>query len=218
MRTGKSTFWVVVLLAAVACGPSPTAAPATAIAPTAAVIATTAPTSEQATSAASATPQVAVSATTASPTTASPTAASPTTASPTTASPTAASPTTASPTTASPTAASPTAADITPAAVNTVGAGEVVKLSGNSFTTSDPLGFKADTTLEVTWNYTGTSPFALWLLNVSDIVTDPKYDRILVVDVSGPHSGTAKVGIIAGDWAVQVEQAEGPWTVEVKSP
>ena len=215
MRTGKSTFWVVVLLAAVACGPSPTAAPATAItltaavtATTAAVTATTAPTSEQATSAASPTPQVAVSATTASPTTASPTAASPTTASPTAASPTA----------ASPTAASPTAADITPAAVNTVGAGEVVKLSGNSFTTSDPLGFKADTTLEVTWNYTGTSPFALWLLNVSDIVTDPKYDRILVVDVSGPHSGTAKEGIIAGDWAVQVEQAEGPWTVEVKSP
>jgi hypothetical protein len=25
------------------------------------------------------------------------------------------------------------------------------------------------------------------------------------------------VGIIAGDWTVQVEQADGPWTVEFRS-
>jgi len=68
--------------------------------------------------------------------------------------------------------------------------------------------------LDITWNYTGTAPFALWLINVSENVTDPNYDRILVDDVTGPHAGTAKQKIIAGDWTVQVEQAAGPWAVQ----
>jgi hypothetical protein len=110
--------------------------------------------------------------------------------------------------------ASPTGAGITPDSVRTVAAGEVVKLFGNSFTTSDTYRFSADTTLDVSWVYTGTAPFALWLINVSENVTDPKYDRILIDDITGPHSGSAKEGIIAGDWTVQVEQAQGPWTVE----
>ena len=88
-------------------------------------------------------------------------------------------------------------------------------MSGDSYTTSDPFRFHADTALDVAWNYTGTAPFALWLVNVSEDVTDPRYDRILVDDVTGPHAGSAKTQIIAGDWTVQVEQAEGPWTVEI---
>jgi hypothetical protein len=68
----------------------------------------------------------------------------------------------------------------------------VVKLSGDSFSTSDPFRFNADTALDVTWNYTGAAPFALWLVKVSEDVTDPRYDRILVDDVTGPHAGSAK--------------------------
>jgi hypothetical protein len=128
-------------------------------------------------------------------------------------------PTAAATATASDTAPAPTASQTdsptppTPAA--TVGTGEVVKLSGDTYTTSDPFRFDADATLEITWNYTGTAPFALWLINASAEVNDPKYDRILVTDVTGPHSGTATVGIIAGDWTLQVEQADGPWTVVI---
>ena len=113
-------------------------------------------------------------------------------------------------------AESPTDSNITSDTVKTVAAGEVVKLSGNSFATSDTYRFSADTTLEITWNYTGTAPFALWLVNVSDVVTDPNYDRILIDDVTGPRTGSSKTKIIAGDWTVQVEQGEGPWTVEFK--
>jgi hypothetical protein len=90
----------------------------------------------------------------------------------------------------------------------------VVKLSGDSYTTSDPFRFNADTALDVAWNYTGTAPFPLWLVNVSEDVTDPRYDRILVDDVTGPHAGSTKTKIIAGDWTAKVEQAEGLWTVE----
>jgi len=111
---------------------------------------------------------------------------------------------------------SPTDSNITTDTVKTVAAGEVVKLSGDSFATSDTYHFDADTTLEITWTYTGTAPFALWLVNVSDVVTDPNYDRVLIDDITGPHAGTTKTKIIAGDWTVQVEQGEGPWTVEFK--
>ncbi len=93
-------------------------------------------------------------------------------------------------------------------------AGQMVKLSGNSFYTSDPFRLNNDTILDVSWNYTGTAPFALWLINASETVTDPNFDRILVVDITGPHTGSAKKKVIAGDWTIQVEQAEGPWTVE----
>ena len=64
---------------------------------------------------------------------------------------------------------SPTDSNITSDTVKTVAAGEVVKLSGDSFATSDTYRFSADTTLEITWNYTGTAPFSLWLVNVSDV-------------------------------------------------
>lgn len=116
-----------------------------------------------------------------------------------------------------PTVSSPTEAVLTPIPAAAVGAGEVVKLSGDTFTTSDPFHISADTTLEITWNYTGSGPFALWLLNVSEEVTDAQFDRMLIVDVDGPPAGTTRQAVIAGDYSVQIEQADGPWTVEVKA-
>ena len=112
---------------------------------------------------------------------------------------------------------SPTQAVLTPNSAATVGAGEVVKLSGDTFTTSDPFHIGSDTTLEITWNYTGSGPFALWLLNVSEEVTDPQYDRMLIADVDGPPAGTTRHAVIAGDYVLQIEQADGPWTVEIKA-
>jgi hypothetical protein len=110
---------------------------------------------------------------------------------------------------------SSTQAVLTPIPAAALGAGEVVKLSGDSFTTSDPFHIASDTVLEIAWNYTGSGPFALWLLNVSEEVTDPQYDRMLIADVDGPPSGSAQQLVIAGDYVVQVEQADGPWTVEI---
>jgi hypothetical protein len=186
MNMGKSLIWVAILATAMACRAAPTAAPATAV-PSTAQLAT-----------------VAV-----------PFTAQPGTTAVSTATATATAAATAS-ITAPAVTASQTSSPTTPAAVPTVGAGEVIKLSGDTYATSDPFRFDADATLEITWNYTGTAPFALWLVNASAEVNDPNYDRILITDIKGPHSGTATAGIIAGDWTVQVEQADGPWTVAIK--
>jgi len=112
---------------------------------------------------------------------------------------------------------SPTQVDLTANPAATVGAGEVVKLAGDTFTTSDPFHISSDTVLEITWNYTGSGPFALWLVNVSEEVTDPQYDRMLIADVDGPPAGATQQAVIAGDYVVQIEQADGPWTVEIKA-
>jgi hypothetical protein len=118
--------------------------------------------------------------------------------------------------TAAGTVSGPTQAALTPLPAVTTAAGEVVKLSGDTFTTSDPFHIDGATTLEITWNYTGSGPFALWLINESEEVTDPQYDRMIITDVNGAPSGTAQQAVIAGDYAVQVEQADGPWTVDIK--
>jgi hypothetical protein len=94
--------------------------------------------------------------------------------------------------------------------------GQIVTLTGDSFATSDPVMLATATTLNVRWAYTGTAPFALWLINVSEVVSDPNFDRILVDDVTGPHAGSVQEKLIAGEWTLQVEQADGPWTVELK--
>ena len=162
MPPNKTICCALFLLALAACGPAPTAAPATAVRPS-------------------------VPAPTPAPATAPPTAAA---------------------------SAAPGRAG-TP--VSTVAAAApLVTLAGNSFATSDPFTLAAATTLDVRWAYTGTAPFALWLVNMSQDVTDPNFDRILVDDVSGPHAGSAQAPVIAGDWALQVEQAAGPWTVEIR--
>lgn len=118
--------------------------------------------------------------------------------------------------TAAGTVSGPTQAVLTPLPAVTLAAGEVVKLAGDTFTTSDPFHIDADTTLEITWKYTGSGPFALWVINMSAEVTDPQYDRMIITDVDGAPAGTARQAVIVGDYAVQVEQADGPWTVEIK--
>ena len=89
-------------------------------------------------------------------------------------------------------------------------------MSGDTYTTSDPFHIGSDTTLKITWNYKGSGPFALWLINVSEEVTDPRYDRMLITDVGGSPAGTATQAVIAGEYTLQVEQASGPWTVEIQ--
>lgn len=118
--------------------------------------------------------------------------------------------------TPAPGVASPVSASATPSPAASAAPGEVVKLSGDTFLTSDPFRIDSDATLEITWNYTGTGPFALWLINMSEEVNDPRYDRMLITDVDGPPSGTAAQIVIPGDYVLQVEQADGPWTVNIK--
>jgi len=80
--------------------------------------------------------------------------------------------------------------------------------------TSDTFRFYSDTTLDATWNDTGAAPFCLWLISAGERATAPNCDRILVNDVTGRRTGTAKQKLIASDWAFQIEQVAWPWAVQ----
>jgi hypothetical protein len=93
----------------------------------------------------------------------------------------------------------------------------VVKLAGDTWFNSEPIKLSADATLKITWDYTGSGPFAIWLVNTAEEVLDPAYDRILITDAAGATSGSSEHSLIAGEYELEVEMAEGPWTIEVQS-
>ena len=95
------------------------------------------------------------------------------------------------------------------------GGAEVVKLAGDTYMDSEVFSLDVETALQVKWEYTGAGFFALWILNAGEEVTDPAYDRILVTQSDGATSGSADYALVPGDYLMQIEQADGPWTVEV---
>jgi hypothetical protein len=93
-------------------------------------------------------------------------------------------------------------------------AGAPLIFSGDNFTSTDPFHVAAPLKLTVAWNYTGSGQFSFWIENNSEFSTDPKYDRILIKDVSSSKtSGQSDIDLIAGDYVVNIEIASGPWQV-----
>lgn len=92
----------------------------------------------------------------------------------------------------------------------------LVSFSGADSAVSDTFHLSADGAVKVSWRYTGLGHFAAWLVNVSEELSDPTYDRQLVVDVNAEAAGAASFRLIAGDYTLEVEEAAGPWTVAVE--
>lgn len=106
----------------------------------------------------------------------------------------------------------PPAATVMP----TLAPGELVKFSGDTFAASNAFQLAEKTMVEVSWQYAGTGPFAVWLVNDSENLEDPAFARILVKDAHGASSEAVQYELIAGEYTVEIEQADGPWTVRVR--
>jgi hypothetical protein len=110
----------------------------------------------------------------------------------------------------------PPQATLAPATQDSSGAAAVVELAGDTWFNSEAIKVSSDATLKITWNYSGQGPFALWLVNTAEEVLDPNYDRILIANAEGTSSGSVEHLLIPGEYEVQVEVADGPWTVDVR--
>jgi len=89
-----------------------------------------------------------------------------------------------------------------------------LSFSGDNFTTTDPFHVSVPQKVTVAWQYTGSGQFSLWVENNSEFSTDPAYDRILIKDAAASGtSGQSEIDLIAGDYVVDVELADGPWQV-----
>ncbi len=122
------------------------------------------------------------------------------------------------PTEAAPAATEPPAAATeAPAADATLAPGELVKFSGEGFAPSDTFHLDAQANVEIAWEYTGSTQFAMWLVNDTEELTDPSLFRVLIEDAPGSTSESAQFTLEPGDYHLEVEQADGPWTVTVRS-
>jgi hypothetical protein len=113
-------------------------------------------------------------------------------------------------------AASPTPAEATASAIPISPAKALVSFSGAASAVSDAFHLPVAGAVEVSWQYTGRGHFAVWLVNVSEALADPAYDRQLVVDTDDDTVGAAGFQLIAGDYTLEVEEAAGPWVIAVE--
>ena len=95
--------------------------------------------------------------------------------------------------------------------------GELVKFSGKADGVSDLFHLAVESTVEISWQYSGSGQFALWLINESEDLTDPSLARVLIRDTVGNSSEKVQYRLTPGDYYIQVEVADGPWMIQVTS-
>lgn len=98
----------------------------------------------------------------------------------------------------------------------TLAPGELAKFSGDTWAASSAFKLADKRMVEISWQYSGTGPFAVWLVNDSEDLEDAAFARILVKDTVGASSESVQYELIAGEYTVEIEQADGPWTVRVR--
>jgi hypothetical protein len=91
--------------------------------------------------------------------------------------------------------------------------GELVKFSGDTIGISEPFHLDVTSTVDITWEYAGSGPFALWLVNDTEELTDPSLFRVLIKQAEGASAETTQFRLEPGDYHLEVELAEGQWTV-----
>lgn len=102
------------------------------------------------------------------------------------------------------------------AATQTLAPGLLVSATGESSFVSDLLRRDSETTIRVEWEQSSQGLFAIWIIYESEEdLPDPDMYRILVENTVSPSSGAKTYTLPAGEWTVQVEEAHGPWKVDV---
>jgi hypothetical protein len=106
----------------------------------------------------------------------------------------------------------------TAVSISSLSADSLLNLSGDTFLTSTPFRLDKPSKIEITWEYLGKGPLAIWLVNNNEFSGKPDYDRILIKDVDDLQtSGQSEIELIAGEFVVEVEIADGPWKITVQS-
>ena len=91
--------------------------------------------------------------------------------------------------------------------------GELVKFSGDDSAISNPFHLDVASGVDISWQYAGSGRFALWLVNDTEDLADPNLFRILIKEGEGTSNETVQYRLDPGDYHLEVEWADGPWTV-----
>lgn len=103
-----------------------------------------------------------------------------------------------------------------PTPTPTLAPNELVKAYGTKPYLSSKLTLASETSITITWTQSSKELFAIWFLyDSTPNLPNPALYRILVENTTQPSQGAKTYLIPAGDWLLQVEQANGPWSVVV---
>ncbi len=103
-----------------------------------------------------------------------------------------------------------------PAPTPTLAPNELIKAYGTKPYLSSKLTLAVETSITITWTQSSKELFAIWFLYDGTLnLSNPALYRILVENTTQPSQGAKPYLIPAGEWLLQVEQANGPWSVVV---
>ena len=95
--------------------------------------------------------------------------------------------------------------------------GQLVKFSGDDSAVSDPFHLEVAASVDISWQYSGSGPFALWLVNDTEDLADPSLFRTLIKQSGGASNEATQYRLDPGDYHLEVELADGQWTVLAKA-
>ncbi len=103
-----------------------------------------------------------------------------------------------------------------PTPTPTLAPNELIKAYGTKPYLSPKLTLAVETSITITWTQSSKGLFAIWFIYDSETnLPNPALHRTLVENTTQPSQGSKTYLIPAGDWLLQVEQANGPWSVVV---
>lgn len=81
---------------------------------------------------------------------------------------------------------------------------------------SQPIRLATDATLRINWNQSGQGKFILSLANRDPALQSTPYGRVIFELSVGPSNGSGEYSFVAGEYVLQVEEADGAWEVWVE--
>ncbi|MBA4384992.1 MAG: hypothetical protein C0410_09665 [Anaerolinea sp.] len=93
---------------------------------------------------------------------------------------------------------------------------EIVNISGDA-PKSENFSLDSETTIRVYWNQTSKENFLLSTINLDPKLSDSPERKIAFESYVGPSSGCNDATISAGQYQVNVKDADGPWAVLIQA-
>jgi hypothetical protein len=93
---------------------------------------------------------------------------------------------------------------------------ELMSISGSGPGSSGPFAITGKSMVRVNWQQSSTGKFVLAVINTDPAQAGTPYGRIIFESVTGPSAMVSDYELIAGQYTIAIEMADGPWKVWVQ--
>jgi len=94
-----------------------------------------------------------------------------------------------------------------------IAADELIRTSGEGPGETDTFTLEEDTRIRVSWDQSSEGVFIMVVVRADPDPNNPFPERIVFEDVKGASDGYSDFDYFAGEYYIEIEQADGPWEV-----